>query len=103
MAEEMEFGEDILTLVDEEGVEHQFEVVDTMEVADSRFMALVPVFDDSQELLDDDGELVVLQVVTHDDEDYLEPIEDEALFDRIAGIFMERLEDEFDFETPDEE
>ena len=97
MEKELEFGADILTLVDEDGVEHQFEVADTMEEGGKRYMALVPVFDDAEEMLEDSGELVVLEVVEHDGENFLEPIEDEALFNKIAGLFMDRLEEEFDF------
>lgn len=95
---EKEFGEDILTLMDEEGEEHQFEIVDALELGDDRYMALVPVFDDAEELLEDDGELVVLRVVPGEGgEDFLEPIEDEKEFDKVAAMFMERLEDEFEF------
>ena len=97
MDNNMEYGADILTLIDDDGVEHQFEVGDSMDYEERRYMALVPVFDEAEELLEDSGELVVLEVVEHDGEGYLEPIEDEALFNRIAGMFMERLEEEFDF------
>ncbi|MFQ9871553.1 MAG: hypothetical protein ACLRVT_00480 [Oscillospiraceae bacterium] len=31
MSEEMEFGPDLMTLLDEEGNEHEFEVADTLE------------------------------------------------------------------------
>ena len=82
----MDYGADILTLVDDDGVEHQFEVADTMDYEDHQYMALVPVFDEAEELLEDSGELLVL-----------EPIADEDLFNTIAHMFMERLEEEFDF------
>lgn len=36
-------------------------------------------------------------MVEHDGEGYLEPIADEDLFNTIAHMFMERLEEEFDF------
>ena len=39
----MDYGADILTLVDDDGVEHQFEVADTMDYEDHQYMALVPV------------------------------------------------------------
>jgi len=97
MSQEMEFGPDILTLVDEEGVEHAFEAVDSLELGDERYMALVPVMDE-EEALEDSGELVVLKVVEEDGEEFLEAIEDEDEFDQVAAMFMERLEDEFDFE-----
>lgn len=56
--EQNEFGNDILTLVDEEGVEHSFEVLDAMDFEDGHYLAMVPVFEESEELLDDMGELV---------------------------------------------
>lgn len=96
MSEEMEFGPDLMTLLDEEGNEHEFEVVDTLEDNEERYMALIPVFDDADELLEDDGELVILKVVQEEEEEFLEAIEDEEEFNRISAIFMERLEDDYD-------
>lgn len=61
-----EFGNDILTLEDDDGVEHTFEVLDAIDNGENRYMALSPVFDDPQESLDDSGELVILKVVTVD-------------------------------------
>jgi len=91
-----DFGADILTLVDEEGNEHEFEVADTMEIGDQQYMALIPVLS-SEEALDDAGELLVLKVVEDAGEEFLEPIDDEEEFSRIADAFMARLEDTFDF------
>ena len=59
-------------------------------------------YDDPDESLQDDGELVILKSVMDDGEEFLEAIEDEAEFDEIAAIFMERLEDLFDFTEEDE-
>ena len=103
---ENEYGNDLITLVDEEGQEHEFELVDTLELDDNRYLALVPAFDPEQqaeEMLEDAGELVILKVY-HDgtDEEYLEPIDNEEEFNQIAELFMSRLEDEFDFEEEDE-
>lgn len=95
---DLDTGADILTLLDEEGVEHQFEVVDSAEVDGQSYMALVPIFDQPPELLEDTGELVVLKVIEENGEEFLEAIEDEAEFDKIGDFFMERLSDTFDFE-----
>jgi len=95
---EIEYGPDIMTLMDEDGQEHEFEVVDSIEEDDNRYLALVPVFENADESLDDSGELVILKVVEDDGEEFLEPIQDEDEFNKISSIFMERLEDEFDFE-----
>lgn len=98
MAEDMEmYGPDLVTLVDDEGNEHEFEMVDSMEEDGSRYVALVAAYDDAGELLQDDGELLVLKAVEEDGEEFLESIEDEAEFTRISDLFMDRLKDEFDF------
>lgn len=93
--DEMEYGPDILTLQDEDGVDHEFEVLDTYEQDDNRYLALVPVEEDALE--EDDGELVILKVDGENDDEFLVAIEDEAEFDKISAIFMERLEEYYDF------
>ena len=98
-----EFGNDILTLEDDDGVEHTFEVLVAIDNGENRYMALSPVFDDPQESLDDSGELVILKVVTVDGQEFLETIEDEDEMDEIADIFMERLEEDYDVVSDDEE
>ena len=98
-----EFGNDILTLEDDDGVEHTFEVLDAINNGENRYMALSPVFDDPQESLDDSGELVILKVVTVDGQEFLETIEDEDEMDEIADIFMECLEEDYDVVSDDEE
>ena len=98
-----EYGPDIVSVVDEEGVEHTFEELDRIETDEGRFIALLPVYDDAQEIIDDDGELIILAVTEDEDgETYLEPIEDEELFNKIGGIFEERLEDLFEFDDEKE-
>lgn len=91
-----EYGNDILTLEDDDGVEHTFEVLDAIDNGENRYMALSPVFDDPEESLQDSGELVILKVVSVDGEEYLETIEDDDELDEIADIFMERLEEDYD-------
>ena len=99
-----EFGNDILTLEDDEGVEHTFEVLDAIDNGENRYMALSPVFDDPQESLEDSGDLVILKVITGDDgEEYLETIEDDDEYNEIADIFMERLEEDYDVVSDDDQ
>lgn len=103
MSEPMEFGPDILTLVDEEGNEHEFEVVDSLEEGEQRYLALVPVMTE-EDLEQDDGELVILRATAgEEDDEYLEPIDDEEEFNRISAIFVERLEEFYEFEDPESE
>lgn len=99
-----DYGPDIITVVDDDGVEHEFEVLDRIETDDDKkYVAMIPVFDDPDELLEDDGELIILKVIEEDGENILEPIEDDDEFDEIGELFKERLADVFDFEDMQEE
>ena len=97
------YGNDILTLMDENGVEHTFEILDEYDDGEKRYLALSPVFDNAADMLSDSGELVIMQVCEEDGEEFLESIEDEDELDAIADIFMKRLEENFDFEDEDDE
>ena len=94
----MDFSPDLMTLVDEDGKEHMFEVLDAIETDDGRYVALLPVYDDADESVNDDGELIILEVAEENGEDLLVPIEDDAVFDEIAEIFEERLSDLYEVE-----
>ena len=90
------YNPDIVSVVDEDGTEHIFEELDRIETDDARYVALLPVYDEAEEILDDDGELIILRVTEEDGETYLEPIEDDEEFNRIGAAFEERLANLFD-------
>jgi len=100
MSEELENMEpDLITLVDEEGEEHEFEIIDSIEDFDGcDYVALVPVFDDPDDSLQDSGELIILKVMLEGDEEVLEAVEDDDEFDKVGLVFKERLKDTFDFD-----
>jgi len=98
MEKDLEISDELLTLVDEDGEEHQFEIADSAEFQGQDYIALIPVFDDPQELLDDSGELIILKVSEEDGEEFLEAIEDEDEFNKVGDFFVKRLEDVYDFE-----
>lgn len=98
-----EYGPDLVTVLDEEGQEHQFEMLDAIETDDGRYVALLPVYENPADELNDDGELVILEVVEEDGEEILSPIEDDDVFDEIAEIFEERLSEIYDIEALDGE
>ena len=92
---------DVISLLDEEGKEHEFEIVDALELDDRQYLALVPLYDESQaaEALEDSGELVILRVSDEEDEDgeqYLDAVDNEEEYTRVADLFMARLEDYFE-------
>ncbi|MBR0447935.1 MAG: DUF1292 domain-containing protein [Clostridia bacterium] len=97
-----EFGNSIVSLLDEEGNEHQFELLDAIETDDGRYVALLPIYSEAEDAIEDDGELIILEVVNHEGEDILIPIEDEERFDEIAEIFEERLSEYYEINEVDE-
>lgn len=95
-----EFGNDIITLEDEAGVEKQFEIIDALELDDKTYVAMVPYLGDPENLAESDGELVILEAIEDENgEEILVGIEDEDVFDRVMEEFEKRLEDEYEIES----
>ncbi len=90
-----EFNPDLVSVIDEDGVEHIFEELDRIETDNGRYVALLPVYDEAEDIIDDDGEIIILQVEEENGETFLAPIEDQKVFDEIGQIFEERLQDLF--------
>ena len=56
-----EFAADLITLIDDEGTEHEFEILDVIESDEGTFYALLPTFDDPGESLEADGMYYILR------------------------------------------
>lgn len=93
-----DYNPDIVSVVDEDGKEHMFEELDRIETDTGRYVALLPLYDDADSMLEDDGELIILRVTEEKGETYLEPIEDDEEFNEIGQLFEERLAELFDFD-----
>ena len=98
-----EYNPDIVSVIDEDGKEHVFEELDRIETDDGKYVALVPLYDEAEQMLEDDGELIILKVSEENGETYLEPIEDEAEFNEIGQLFEDRLSDLYEIEDDDAE
>ena len=98
-----EYDPYIISLSDEDGTEHEFEVLDDVDYNGARYLALLPVYDDPGEMLRDSGELVILKAVPGEDptdEEY-EEIPDDAEYEDVAALFADRLQDLFEIEEDD--
>ena len=94
---DMEMSADLYTLVDENGVEQQFELLDVMDVGDDRYYALVPYSDDPTKEIGADTELVVLKSEYNEkNEESLVSIDDDAEYEKIGNMFLERLNELYD-------
>ena len=101
--EDLDFTADIITLTDEEGIEHTFELVDTLEKDGCSYVALITVGEEPEDLLLDDGSLVIMKVTEEDGEEILELIDDDDEFEVISEIFMDRLSDLYEFDDDEDD
>lgn len=76
-------NEDVITLLDEEGVEHEFSIVDVLEVSDQRYAILQPL---------ETGEEPDTAVIFRMEGDSLVTIEDDAEFERVRAAFEAEAE-----------
>ncbi|MBQ9977467.1 MAG: DUF1292 domain-containing protein [Clostridia bacterium] len=93
---EKDYNPDIVTLSDDDGKEYTFEVIDAIESDEGRYLAMLPVFDDPQKMLEDSGELVIVKVGEENGEEYFFEIEDDDEYEFVADTFIERLQDFFE-------
>ncbi|MBQ6042469.1 MAG: DUF1292 domain-containing protein [Oscillospiraceae bacterium] len=95
---------DLYTLVDEDGNEKLFELIDVLEENGQVYFALIPHIENPEELLEGEVELVVLCAKTDaEGNEILEPIESDEEYERIADLFIARLDEEADDEDEDSE
>lgn len=89
------YGDDIITITDEDGVEYVLEVLATLESEGSVYYALVPVTENDDE---EDLEVSILKAVEEDGEEILCAIEDEEELERIYEVMMDEIFKEEDDE-----
>ena len=79
-----EYEADLLTLLDDEGQEHEFEIIDELENDDGHFLALVPTQQEPDEIASDAETYYIFEVGEEDGEEQLQEVEDDALLDKLA-------------------
>lgn len=93
-----EFEADLITLLDDDNQEHTFQIIDSIEKDENVYYALLPLYDDAQEQLEDDGEYYIFQTIEEDGEELLVEVEDDALLDELAAVFEKHFEEMFEDE-----
>lgn len=96
-----EFAADLITLVDDEGKEHEFEILDVIENDKGCFYALLPNFESPEEAIDFDGTYFIFEAFEENGEPQLAEVEDDELLDELAEMFESRFEELY--ESIDEE
>lgn len=99
--DENEYGPDILTLSDEDGVEYTFEVIDSVDIDDQHYLALLPYKEGEEESEEEEGEFVILKTEMEGEDEILVPIEDPDEMNSVFETFMNRLDDLYEFRDGD--
>ncbi len=95
---ELDYTPDLITLEDEDGKEHEFEVIDAVDYNDEHYLALVPYAADP-EALDEDAELIIMKVgVDEENEEFLAIVDDDEELYNVSQVFADRLKEFFDIE-----
>lgn len=93
-----DFSPEIITLIDDEGVEHIFEILDTIEYDDKEYYALYPVYENAEDMVADSGEYYIMESIETDDGFELAEVEDDDIVDKLSVIFERRFEEKFGYE-----
>ncbi len=90
-----EYTPELYELVDDQGNKKNFEMLDAAEIDGVQYFAMIPAIE-SEDFLNDDGELVILKAIEDNGEEILASIDDDDEFDKVSEYFMKRLEEIFD-------
>lgn len=88
---DMENEAALITLVDDEGVEVEFEVLDVVEYEGEEYIVLIENDEEADEVV-----ILKIQPIDDENEEYLS-IEDEDLLNTLFEIFKEKYEGEINF------
>lgn len=89
--ENLEELDGVMTLIDENGQEVEYEFVDSITYENAEYVVLLPVEEG-------DCEAVILAVESDGDMENFVAVEDEDVLNGVYEIFKERFADQLDFE-----
>jgi len=95
--EQNEVEIEIYTLQDENGEEHEFELIATCERDGNEYYAMIPADENDKE--DEYCEYVVLKVVMENGEKTLVTLDDDEEFEAVADYFDDLLAEEIDYDA----
>lgn len=86
-----ELSPDFITLLDDEGKEHEFEILDVIENNDGVYYALLP--SKVKSTLSDAEIYYIFEEIDQDGEKVLAEVEDDEVLEKLSSIFEARFED----------
>ncbi len=88
---------EVYTLQDEEGNDHEFELIGTCEKNGTKYFAMIPFGEEEKD--QEFCEYVILKAVVENGEENLITIEDDDEFDDVADYFDDLFAEEIDYDA----
>ena len=101
MSENENYEPDIISVTDDDGNEILFELLERYENDNGVYVAITEYRDDAEDIVEADYEVIILKVAEENGDEYLEEIEDEAEYDEVSEILMNKIEQQYDVEYYD--
>lgn len=101
MSENENYEPDIISVTDDDGNELLFELLERYESDNGVYVAITEYRDDVEDIVEADYEVIILKVAEENGDEYLEEIEDEAEYNEISEILMNKIEQQYDVEYYD--
>lgn len=101
MSENENYEPDIISVTDDDGNEILFELLERYENDNVVYVAITEYRDDAEDIVEADYEVIILKVAEENGDEYLEEIEDEAEYNEVSEILMNKIEQQYDVEYYD--
>lgn len=101
MSENENHEPDIISVTDDDGNEILFELLERYENDNGVYVAITEYRDDAEDIVEADYEVIILKVAEENGDEYLEEIEDEAEYNEVSEILMNKIEQQYDVEYYD--
>ena len=101
MSENENYEPDIISVTDDDGNEILLELLERYENDNGVYVAITEYRDDAEDIVEADYEVIILKVAEENGDEYLEEIEDEAEYNEVSEILMNKIEQQYDVEYYD--
>jgi len=88
---------DVIVLTDEDGKDHEFELIEILEVGDNEYAILAPLDGEATDEEEAEDEAIILRVETDENgERVFSDIDDDEEWERVAEVWESSLDEELD-------
>ncbi len=89
------YESNLISLLDDEGNEYEFEIIEELDYQDRHYYALMPLFDMPDDEQEDSENVYMIfeDIIDENGEPQLAEIDDEALLDTLAEMFEEKFDE----------